>query len=343
MGNIFYNREEGRLRAGWRLVLQLAVMFGIAFLLQIILGIAVGMLALASGINLQDAQALQDFALNNPLLRASSTLAVLIGALVSYWVAGRWLDRRPFKAFGFHFNGRWWLDLFFGLVLGAVLMALIFMVELASGWIEIAGTMQAGSGSFATGILSALIVFLAVGIYEEMLSRGYWLLNISETLRGLLKSSVRAILVAYLLSSTVFGLLHATNPNATVISTVNLMVAGLFLGLGYILTGELAIPIGLHITWNFFQGNVFGFPVSGGQAGTTFIAIEQGGPDLLTGGAFGPEAGLIGIAAILLGSLLTLLWVKLTRGSVRLQTDLAEYPHKLAPHTETQVQEPPLS
>jgi hypothetical protein len=103
------------------------------------------------------------------------------------------------------------------------------------------------------------------------------------------------------------------------------MVAGLFLGLGFILTGELAIPIGLHITWNFFQGYVFGFPVSGIGRTTSFIGINQGGPDLWTGGAFGPEAGLIGLLAMLLGSLLIGLWVRLLYGKVRLDTELAQY------------------
>ena len=82
------------------------------------------------------------------------------------------------------------------------------------------------------------------------------------------------------------------------------------MGVGYLLTGELAFPIGLHFAWNFVQGNVFGFPVSGKSAvGATVIAIDQGGSPLWMGGAFGPEAGLVGVLAMGVGALLTLLWM----------------------------------
>jgi uncharacterized protein len=93
-----------------------------------------------------------------------------------------------------------------------------------------------------------------------------------------------------------------------------------------VLTGRLGLPIGIHITWNFFQGNVFGFPVSGNvfQA-ATFLAINQTGPRLWTGGAFGPEAGLIGLIAISLGSVLTVIWVQARYHRVRLYTPLAVY------------------
>lgn len=205
-------------------------------------------------------------------------------------------------------------------------MLLIFLIELAFGWITIEGFMKtASSGSFLSTLLASLVGFIAVGIYEEMLSRGYHLRNLAEGLNWGPLGKVGGLWAGYIISSSIFGILHATNPNASVISTVNLVLAGLFLGLGFILTGELAIPIGLHITWNFFQGNVFGFPVSGATTGATLIHIKQGGSDLLTGGAFGPEAGLIGIVAILLGSLLTIWYVRQTRGKVRLWTELADY------------------
>ena len=134
-------------------------------------------------------------------------------------------------------------------------------------------------------------------------------------------------MLACVLSSLFFGALHIGNPNATLSSTANITVAGLMLGLGYVLTGELAIPIGLHIAWNFVQANIYGFPVSGLRpVGATFLEIEQGGPEAWTGGPFGPEAGLIGVSAMILGFLLITLWVHLRSGKVAIHTPLAEEP-----------------
>ena len=109
-------------------------------------------------------------------------------------------------------------------------------------------------------------------------------------------------------------------------STLNIALAGIFLGLGLIWTNELAIPIGLHISWNLVQGNVFGFPVSGTTTvGATVIQIEQSGPIWLTGGAFGPEAGVLGIAAMLLGMLLIWLYLRRQQGDVAVVRAIADY------------------
>ena len=166
-----------------------------------------------------------------------------------------------------------------------------------------------------------------MGIAEELVFRGYQLKNIAEGLNFSSLGPKRAILLAWILSSTVFGLFHLANPNATLISTINVAVTGLLLGVGYLLTGRLAISIGLHISWNFFEGNVFGFPVSGREPiGAQFISIEQDGPLLWTGGAFGPEAGLVDILVSVIGALLILVWVRARSGRVALQTSLAEPP-----------------
>jgi uncharacterized protein len=328
MESPFWNREEKRPRAVWRLLLHTIFLFTALFVLNMpvvfLAAILSGPGEFMGGSGDID-QLLADLISSSPLLVILSAVFTLLAFLVATWLAARKLDKRRFASYGFHFSRLWRLDLLFGLALGALLMLGIFAFQLSLGWVEVTGTFTAPGTNFAAGISAAAVLFIGVGIQEELLSRGYHLRNIAEGSNHPSLSSRAALLIGYAVSSALFGVLHILNPNTSLISTTNLLLAGLFLGLGYLLTGELGIPIGLHITWNFFQGNVFGFPVSGSQLGVTFIQIRQGGPELWTGGPFGPEAGLIGIAAMLVGSLLTVAWVLFTRGSVELQTHLAEY------------------
>lgn len=337
MVKIFWNHEEQRLRMFWRLILALvvlAVVVGILTALGSALGI--GVYALSGG-QIPDA-AQPDFAARiqgltyHPTVRVFVMIFQGIGMVLGLAAVGRLVDRRTFGDFGFHFNRQWWADLGFGLGLGAVCMVFIFLAELAFGWIRVTDVLKPGNSlPFGLGIGLAVVNFILVGVQEEIFSRGYLMRNLAEGFHGHGIGPKLALLIGYFLSSSVFGLLHLGNPNTSAISTINLVVAGLFLGLGFLLTGELAIPIGLHITWNFFQGNVFGFPVSGGKAGATFIAIEQGGPDWMTGGAFGPEAGVMGLLAIALGCWLTIWWVKRRRGSANMLASLAVFKRQLGP------------
>jgi uncharacterized protein len=322
--NVFLNDREGRLRAFWRLLFQ----YGIYIFSAALLGVLVPGLLIAFG----EADPGGDptgTLVPSPASQALSYAASLAAALFSVWLAGRFLDHRPISDFGLRLNREWWLDLCFGLVLGALLMAGIFLVELAAGWIAVTGAFEATSkgAAFFPVILAPLVLFICVGISEELVSRGYQLRNLAEGLNFPGIGPRGAIVLAWVLSSSYFGYLHMANPNATLVSTANIALIGLVLGVGYILTGRLAIPIGLHIAWNFFQGNVFGFPVSGIEpVGATFLSVEQGGPSLFTGGPFGPEGGLLGIAAAIIGSLLTWLWVYVRSGKAVLQTSLAEPP-----------------
>lgn len=305
----FWNSDDRRLRAGWRLILHVILVAFLIVALEVLLSLA--------------SEDLEDSSAFGIVEMALSGLAIVAGTLL----AARFLDRRPVSDLGLQFSSHWWRDLGYGLFLGAFLMLLVFLVELALGWVTVEEIFLTNrSVPFGLAIFWPLTLYLAVGIYEELVSRGYHFKNLAEGLSFSPLGRRSAILLAWLISSAVFGLLHAGNPNVTVVSTVNLFLAGLFLGLPFLLTDQLAMPIGIHITWNFFQGNVFGFPVSGTSNNeTTFIAVQQGGPDLWTGGAFGPEAGLLGLAAILVGSLLIVWWVKRTRGAVGFELAVAEY------------------
>jgi membrane protease YdiL (CAAX protease family) len=330
--SFFWNSKDRRLRALWRLLIQSSLWLG----LQIGLGVAVAMIILVAAVftGWMPAQEIPGSSdrimdlMSRPEIVLILEVVTLLITFASVWLIGRFIDRRKFTEFGFHLSARWWLDLGFGLLLGAVLMAGVFLFERTAGWITVEGYMVTNEpgGFFPLAILAPVILFLCVGISEELSSRGYQLKNMAEGMKGPHFGVVGAILAATVFSSIVFGFLHAANPNVTWISLLNLMAAGVFLALGYILTGELALPIGLHITWNFFQGNVFGFPVSGlDPIAARFIAIRQGGPGWLTGGPFGPEGGLIGLGAMLIGSILIFLWVRITRGKITLAKEIAEY------------------
>jgi membrane protease YdiL (CAAX protease family) len=314
LGAVFWNREDRRIRALWRVTALVALILGS--------GLAVRATGLLPG---PDTRA---FPVVASLLR-------LIIAAAAVWLTGRFLDRRRFRDFGLSLDRRWWTDLGFGLSLGAGLMSAIFVVEWALGWVEVTDTLRTTvpGEAFARAILAPATIFVCVGIVEELVARGYLLRNLAEGLAFPRLGGPRSgLLGACVVSSALFAFGHAGNPNATWVSTASIAVAGVFLALGFLLTGELAIPIGLHVTWNFFQGSVFSFPVSGvSTLRTSVIATEQLGPTLWTGGAFGPEGGLLGLAAMLLGAAVVLVWVRWHHGVVRLATHLAEPPLRGVP------------
>lgn len=306
--HLFWNPEERRLRAGWRLLL-VAVLFALVTLAAALATVASrSLLGIEAG------------APTAPLLAITSPVQLLGTALVLGLLA-LVVDRRRLRDYGLRFDRVWRLDLGFGLALGAGLQTGIFLVEYAVGWVRVTGVAVTAEpdASFAVWIGAAAVGYVAVGIYEELFARGYLLTNVAEGLDGLGPIGVRcAVAGGTLLSALVFGGLHAANPAATATSTVTLVLAGAFLAAGYVFTGELAIPIGLHISWNFFQGVVWGFPVSGVSLGVSVVALEQTGPRVVTGGQFGPEAGLIGVAAMLIGTAAIGLWVRRRTGDLRI-------------------------
>ena len=133
-------------------------------------------------------------------------------------------------------------------------------------------------------LLTSLMVFLIVGVGEETLFRGIVFRMIDERW---------GTWVALVISALLFGVVHITNQNATVWSSVAIAVeAGLLLAAAYKWSGTLWLPIGIHWAWNFFQGPVFGFAVSGGDRVYSLVQPVIEGPDWLTGGSFGAEASV---------------------------------------------------
>jgi membrane protease YdiL (CAAX protease family) len=189
LAGIFWNRDERRLRAGWRLLFFVVLLALCAFLVQMPLN--------------QITAALFNQMTGPLALEVSRGLDGLVSilAITGAVVLGGWLlDRRRFADFGFHLRRDWWIDFGFGLALGALLMAGVFAAELALGWVTVTDIWRGSGGlAFPVAILTPLIAFLFVGFYEELLVRGYLLRNLAEGL-GFEPISARwALLLAWLL------------------------------------------------------------------------------------------------------------------------------------------------
>lgn len=148
-------------------------------------------------------------------------------------------------------------------------------------------------------LADAFFYFLIVAIGEEIIFRGVLFRWIDERF---------GFWWAMIVSGLIFGLVHLTNDNATLLGAIGIALeAGLLLGAAYKWSGSLWLPIGIHWAWNFAQGNIFGFAVSGNDAGDSIIRATIDGPQWLTGGAFGAEASVI---SMVVGLAVTALFVK---------------------------------
>jgi len=210
------------------------------------------------------------------------------------------IEKRSFSSIGFNKNN--WLKKYsLGFLIGLAMMSIIVLILLPFGYITIEkNPIQPVGVSAIASVLVILFGWIIQGATEEIVTRG-WLLNVLSTKYN--------IGVGLLISSTLFGLMHLTNPNVNYIAVINIILVGLFYGLYVIKTNDLWAVCGMHSAWNFAQGNIFGFKVSGLDVSVgSLIDLNLVGSDFVTGGIFGPEAGITA-TFILLASIGILLFI----------------------------------
>ena len=287
--NVFLSPDEPRLRAGWRLLIH-TIGYNI-FLICISIPALIPIL-------------LWSISPDNLLLNSA---IALFAVTPSVFLARRFLDKRSITSLGLKLDRQVLADVVVGFFIPFLVMGLIFLAEWSLGWLTLDGFAWQ-TDVILTVILSTILylgILLIVAWNEELLFRGYRLQNFSDgqnTTWGVLLSSVW------------FGIAHLANPNtdAKFSVAIGIFLAGVFLAYGYLSTNQLWLPIGLHLGWNFFEGVVFGFPVSGLDI-YRLIRITVDGPVLWTGGAFGPEAGLVVLPGLLLGVTLIFVYSKYLR------------------------------
>ena len=215
----------------------------------------------------------------------AAAIILSLYALLVRWIEGHWPTDLSLRHLVPH--------TLLGLLVGFFFMVLVVSTIVATGSATVGW-----KGFMADRQLDMFMMFLAVAVGEEMILRGVIFRWIDERWNTG---------VALLISAILFGWMHISNDNATWWSSLAIAIeAGLLLGAAYKWSGTLWVPIGIHWAWNYVQGNIFGLAVSGMNTGTTMLVTTANGPDIITGGAFGPEASIISVA---LGTFLTLVFL----------------------------------
>ena len=210
-------------------------------------------------------------------------IASNLGIIISILLMRKYIDRKSISSMGLNFNKRVFTG---GLLWGAALLLAGFGILYLFGAVTIESV-----GTIPWLSYIALFAFVAIG--EEVMVRGYLLSNLTDSMNKYW---------ALLISSAVFSIMHFANDQISVISAVNLLLAGLLLGIYTVHKRDLWFPIGMHFTWNFFQGPIMGFEVSGMPTHSVISQTVTGNP-YLTGGEFGFEGSLILTALMTLSTI----------------------------------------
>lgn len=213
---------------------------------------------------------------------AGTAAGLAVGAALSVLgfllVVPRLSGRRAFELTG----PRAWREFGIGLAIGAA------PIVLAVGVLALVGSYRVTDVSLNWGILAGVMIGVGAAFAEEVFFRGFMLRLLDKRFGSW---------VALAGVSLVFGLIHLTNPGATLWGAIAIVLAaGPLLNAAYLLTRRLWLPIGIHLAWNAAQSALFGIDVSGSGSGRGLFESELRGAEWLSGGSMGVEGSIVLVA-----------------------------------------------
>lgn len=295
-------------RSGRRLPhLVVAMVLAIVFVIVAQVGgglpaaVIVVVLSASGGVPFNDPAALMRLAQPDTALELVIFLVLAFGPI--FLILWGWLalfEKRPLWTIGLERAGAG-LKYVRGFIIGLVMFAVSIGISAAFGYLAFEPGGSGGNQGLAAlgGVLLVYLGWTVQGPAEEAITRGWLLPTIGARYKPWL---------GVLVSSGIFTVLHLLNPNVGPVAVLNLFLFGVFTALYALYEGGLWGVFSLHAAWNWAQGNLFGFEVSGGlPPGGALFDLMEVGPDLVTGGSFGPEGG-VAVTAVLLVSC-GLVWV----------------------------------
>lgn len=290
---IFIN-DESELRSGWRVLAFFAVLIVAVLLLT---GLAKAFATLFPSLSFLIAEPAGSDGLSGRELITSvvSNFRNLAAAAIASGFCSRVLERRSFGSVGFRVHRGWSRDFGLGSLMGAASLAIAIGIAVTAGALSF--EVQTRSGvQIARSFMMVFLFFLVAGATEELIFRGFPFQALVHNLGGAM---------SVIITSVLFGLAHLSNPNASAFSTINTILAGVWLGLAYLMTRSLWLATALHCSWNFAMVVVFGLPVSGLTmfSSLAWLRGSIGSPFWISGGSYGPEGGVAATVALILSTL----------------------------------------
>jgi membrane protease YdiL (CAAX protease family) len=187
------------------------------------------------------------------------------------------VNRKSFKSVGFEWEG-FSDEAGLGFFAAGALLGVGSLILVGFGYITFFSI-----SINTTPLLLQSVIMIMVAFVEEVIFRGYLLNNLMQSMNKWM---------ALIISALIFALVHKTNPDVTILALINIFLGGIFFGLNYIFTKNLWFSIFFHFGWNFLQGPILGYEVSGLKL-QSLIQQSLTGPELWTGGPFGFEGSLL--------------------------------------------------
>jgi hypothetical protein len=297
-GRLFQLAKRGQRLPGWVTALTMSQVF--LFVGGLPASILILYLAFTNprfSLNLSPGELL-DLLIGTPQAQISLLVLGFAPIVLLLWAWLAWYEHRPFWTLGFE-PQRARKKLLRGVLAGVGAFATVVALLALTGSVELAPRQAQGGGLWAWITPLLMILAWAVqGSSEEILFRGWLMPVVGARYRPW---------AGVLLAALSFAILHALNLSVSWLALINLMLVGLFFSFYALWEGGIWGVCGFHLAWNWAQGNLFGFEVSGNPpAGGALLPLAASGPRALTGGGFGPEGGLA-VTAVLVVALAVVL------------------------------------
>lgn len=301
---MFEMAAEGGKAKMWEQILMFIAVFLIGMVISMI-PLMISMMgnmmeAMNSGATMEEIQSTIDSMMESNSFTYISLYATIFSIIVVILFA-KFKDKRSLRSFGFERKNaiKHYLA---GIFIGFVMFSLVIGINIITGAMTIESLVNNLDGATLGLIAIFFVGFLIQGAEEEILVRGYLMVNLGAKYK---------VSTAIIISSVIFAALHLANPGITVLAMLNLTLFGVFCALYIICFNNIWGACAIHSIWNFVQGNFFGVSVSGmNTMPSVFAATNVPGKEFINGGAFGAEGGIATTIVLVLAIAMMLSYMK---------------------------------